>query len=475
MSMSLTGQVSPEDANIGNRIDRLPVTRTYWSMVVLIGIYMVFMVGDLINIGFAMPGIEKQWHLATSDISTLISASAVGAAIGTFLGGFVSDMFGRKRAVLWWGVVFSLASLLTVFVGNTTQLTVLRVLTGLGGVAATVAVVAYMSEVYPAPARGRLMALTFAINGLGPGLAALIAEISIPAVDFGWRLVFLWGALGFIPIAVLWRLVPESPRWLEAKGRIDEATTQLDIIERRTVQAAGPLPAPALWVHTIVERSHPLRTVLKGIYLRRVLVCIVISFVGTMVFYGFQSWIPTLLVHRGFTVVHSLAYGTVTEFGGAFGGVVLWLVADRWPRRIQLALSAVIGAVLILIYGLTSSTPVLLVSGFFTVLLLQIFTPVSYSYFAEIFPNRARGNAVGLIGLIGHIGPIIGPWIIGFILAQYTPSVVFWFLAVAYALLVGGCALLFGERRTTGQSVEEINEAQERPGKEHLATELSES
>lgn len=461
MQGNQSGGVAPQNLNIGNRLDRIPATRVYWFFVMLFGLYMIFMVGDLLNIGFAMPGIEKNWHLPTSDISLLISSSAVGSAVGAFVGGTVSDLLGRKRAVLVWGIFFSACSLLTVFVTNIGELTALRVLTGLGGVAATVAVVAYMGEVFPASARGRLTAVAFAINGMGAGLSALIADISIPAFDSGWRLIFLWGALGFIPIGILWKLLPESPRWLEAKGRLVEADTQVATLEKRVSAIVGPLPSPSPWVQSIEENKYPLGAILKGMYLKRVLVGIVISFVGTMVFYGYQSFIPTLLVDRGFTVVHSLGYTTITEFGGTFGGLVVWLVADRWPRWVQLVLSAVVASALLLVYGLTSSVPVILVSGFLTVLLLQVFTPVTYLYFAEIFPNRARGTGVGFINLIGHGGPIVGPFIIGFIVSHYAPSAVFWFLAISYTALVGVWTWLFGEKKTTGRSVEEINEAKE--------------
>lgn len=458
-----SGDLTLQDTNIGNRLDRIPATRVYWFLVALLGLYMIFMVGDLLNIGFAMPGIKKDWHLPASDVSFLISSSAVGSAIGAFLGGTASDLMGRRRAVLIWGVFFSACSLLTVFVTNIGELTALRVLTGLGGVAATIAVVAYMGEIFPAASRGRLISVAFAINGMGAGFSALIADISVPAFASGWRLVFLWGALGLIPIGVLWRLLPESPRWLEAKGRLAEADAQVTIFEEKATAVVGTLPLPSPWTQAIEDDKYPLGTILKGMYLKRVLVSIVICFVGTMVFYGFQSFIPTLLVDRGFTVVNSLGYTTVTEFGGTFGGLVVWLVADRWPRWLQLVLCSVIASALLLVYGLTSSVPLILVSGFLTVLMLQVFTPVTYLYFAEIFPNRARGNGIGFINLIGHAGPIAGPYIIGAILSNYSPSAVFWFLAIIYTVLVGVWTLLLGEKNTTGRSVEEINEAKEDP------------
>lgn len=373
------------------------------------------------------------------------------------------DSVGRKTGMLAAMILAALAALGQVLVQNYSALLVLQFLIGFGGAGGLSAGVStYWGDMAPKKLRGRLMALTFVVAGFGPGLTALVAQLSVPTGPAGWHGVYLWGGVALVVAAwLLWKL-PESPRWLASRGRLAEADRILTALESRIERRGLTLPEPEPYQIPKPEQRLPLATLLRGMYLRRLIVACIVGIGFWAFFYGFQIYLPTLLIREGHGILHSYVYTTISEFGGVFGGLCLWLVADRWSRHLQIAAMGIVGAILLIIFGTTGSNAVLLGSGFLIGVLLQLGTPLVFVYFSELFPTRARANGVGAVLFVVHWTPVALPLAIAWSLEAFrTPIAIFVGLAIVLLILQTGVVLAFGQRGTTQTSVEEINEAQE--------------
>jgi len=165
----------------------------------------------------------------------------MGMLIGANLGGWFSDRVGRKRALLVTTLWYSTFSLLNACVWNPAGLFLTRLLTGAGLSAMAVVGMTYVSEMFPVKRRGSFQGWIMMIASCGIPATAFVARMVIPLGSWGWRFVFVWGALGMLVLAFLPRL-EESPRWYENQGRFAEADAVLDRIEARVRAQAGELP-----------------------------------------------------------------------------------------------------------------------------------------------------------------------------------------------------------------------------------------
>src|SRR3984957_19014853 len=211
--------------------------RTAW----ILAFVFFFEFGDINTFAFAAPAISKAWGLTVPTISLIMSATFIGMFVGGTTGGFVSDRIGRKKALILATIWFSGFSLLNAFVWEPIGLFTTRLLTGIGLSAMTVVGITYISEIFPADRRGAYQAWILAAGLVGIPITAYVARFCIPLAPWGWRLVFVWGAIGIL-FPLLARSLEESPQWYENQGRFEEADAVLDRIEATVSKEAGPLP-----------------------------------------------------------------------------------------------------------------------------------------------------------------------------------------------------------------------------------------
>ncbi len=438
---------------IAARIDRLPRSAFHRRLMLFFALPLFFDSCDINTFPSAAPAMMHGWGMSINQIALITSASFLGMFVGATLGGLIADRVGRRWSLLAYVLIASLGSLATAMVPGPATMFVARVVTGIGISAGMVTVMTYISELFPAKSRGTWLSWAMVINLAAIPMTNFVARLLVPLGPQSWRLIFVWGALGLVFLLIIPHL-PESPRWLERAGRADEADAVLRRMEAQVEAEHGPLPPPRVLAR-VTEKREPWTAMFGPLYRRRTLVLCAIWLLQTIGFYGFEAWVPTLLVQHGITLTRSLTYFALINVGAPLGALLAVAIADRFERKHTLAVVAFVVAVCGLLYGL-SFEPLLIVGfGFMVGMLVQTFATLLYSYTPEQFPTGLRNSATGLTYGAGRIANVLNAFIIAGIYQRLGYISVFVYIAGAW-LLTAFMALAFGPR-TTGRSLEMLN------------------
>ncbi|WP_258957155.1 MFS transporter [Rhodococcus globerulus] len=413
---------------------------------------MLFDQADLNAFAFAAPALRAQWNLSVADIGLLTSATFFGMFVGSTAGGWLADRYGRKWTIVGATFWYSAFSLACAFATGMVDLTIYRVMTGAGLQAMVAVLLAYVSEMFPRHLRGRMQALILAVGLAGIPMMAWFSRFVIPTSPSAWRWIFVLGAGGVVVgIVSIWKL-PESVRWLEANGQAEKARFLVEKLEREARETFGPhLPEPQEESPTPRAKT---RELFGHAYIKRTVVAATMLSFLAVGFYGFNSWLPTLLVEHGFSSSESLAYTSILSLAAVPGALFAWFFIDRWERRRMLWIIESVVAVLMLVFGFTNSTSVLIASGLLITLLLQTGTAFIFTYLPEIFPTHLRGTGTGFVNGIGRIAGFGSGFLIAGVYSGLGYTAVFLVTAGSMALM-GLIVGIFGER-TTNRSLEQI-------------------
>jgi putative MFS transporter len=422
---------SPID-DIVARLERLPTSWWQVKARIIVGVATFFDAFDALAIASVLPVIVPLWKLTPPQIGFLISAGFLGQLAGALLFGWIAERYGRMTAMIWSIALFAVMSLVCALAWDYESLLVLRTIQGIGlGGEVPVAAV-FISELAKAQGRGRFVLLYELVFPIGLVAASLLGLWVVPR--FGWQYMFVIGVLPALLALVLRRLLPESPRWLAVHGRATEAQAAMALIETETQKATGaPLP-PVKPVVSTLEKSATLADLFGPHYLRRTLVVWVIWFAAYFVNYGLSIWLPT--VYR--TVFKlpldvSLRYGLITQAVGLLGTLVCALTIDHVGRRLWFAVSfaaAALALSALALYPAPSAEQVLtsMTIAYFFVSTINIGV---YLYTPELYPTRVRALGVGVATAWLRFASIIGPSVVGMMLAGGLPSVFVTFAVVA--------------------------------------------
>lgn len=442
------------DQTIAARIDRLPISPMHRRLLIILAIPLFFDVGDIFTFSNAAPALIKYWNITDKQIALATSAGFLGMAIGGTLGGMLADRIGRIKAMMLFTAIFSVFSLATGFATGVPMLVALRFLTGLGIASATVTVITYIAELYPAAVRGRWQSWAMVIALSGISVTSWVARLVIPMGENGWRWIFVWGAFG-LPFLFMARQMNESPRWLLRVGRAEDAEASLERIEAEVERWNGPLlqlaPQPAR------PRTPTLGwgALFSPAYIRATLSLCGIWFFQTIGFYGFMSWVPTLLARLGFEMVHSLNYITLINLGALPGALFAVFLSDRVERKFSIAGVALAIGTFGLLYGLTFEPVMIVIFGFLAATMMDTFSALCFAYTPEQYPTDVRNSGTGLAYGVGRLANVINPFVIAAIFGKFGYPFVFAYIAGAW-VVTAAIALAFGAR-TTGRTLETIS------------------
>ncbi len=432
------------NANVRNRLDRLPISRFHKITLVAVSFAYFFEFADINSFAVTAPRLIKLWGVTVDQIAYITSLSFVGMFAGSVIAGWMADRWGRKTALNLTTLCFSVFSLAAVFSWNLVSLGVFRVLTSAGLSAMTVVAVIYVSELFPAARRGKYQAYAIVIGICGTPVTNFVASAVVPLNDWSWRLVYLWGALGVAYLFFVPRL-KESPHWYESRGDHAAADAVLTAIEAQVAAEKGPLPTPAPPVDEPTPGRAPLRILLQRKYLLPTLLLVVLWVTQTIGFFGYSSWAPTLLAKHGFSVGKSVFYVALTTVGAPLGSYLAALVTDRFERKWCLVGFGTIIALSGLLYGLTFNPVLIVVFGFLVNLFERGYTALGYAYSPELFDTRGRSLGTGISYGIGRLSNALGPLIIAALYKGSGYRSVFLFIAGTW--LLGALVLaVFGPR-----------------------------
>jgi MFS transporter, putative metabolite:H+ symporter len=459
--------VSPENqkltADIGRRLDQLPVGRTHRKVVVAIGLGLFFEIYEIFLSSAVSTALKTEYSLGGTELKLLLASAFLGMFVGSVLLGRLADRIGRRRAFMFNLLWFSGWTLIGVFSPDPWFLVATRFLAGIGVGGEYPVADAYLSDVLPKTDRGRLASWAYTwsfvavpfIGFLSLGLNSHTV-LGIP----GWRILLLIGALGAASVAILRRGLPESPRWLAGVGRADEARAALRTFEagsEPTPAVADPaVPDPGADVSPRVAAiSSPWSRLSVSPYRGRLGMLAVFHLFQSFGYYGFGTLAALVLVSRGYDVTSSLLFTALSFIGYPVGSALAIPLLKLFERKFLLM--GTIGALAAfgLLFATVHNTALIVVFGFMTTLTSNVFSNVYHVYQAEIFPTDVRATAVGWTYSLSRLSSGLLPFILIPVLDQYGAAAMFTVVLLALAICVTAIALI--GPRTSRRNLEEIN------------------
>jgi putative MFS transporter len=453
-------------AEITARIDRLPSCREFWRLIVLLSLGGAFEMYDLFQTAYLSPGLISSgiFHaggkglFGLTDQASFAAATFAGLFFGTMVFGSVADRFGRRTiftlSLLW----YTAASLAMGIQHSNVGVDLWRFIAGLGIGVELVTIDAYISELAPKRLRGRAFAINQSVQFLAIPFVAAVSWILVPRAPLGldgWRWVVFLGSVGAIAVWVIRRSIPESPRWLAQKGRLEEANAAISKIEARVEAELGrPLSEPGV-AASEEGGMGKFSEIWVAPYGGRTLMLVVFNIFQTIGFYGFGNWVPALMASKGANVTNSLQYSAIIALIYPIGPLLCALIADRFERKWQIVSAAIGTATFGLLFARQTTTVSLIVFGMFITLSNNLLSYSLHAYQAELFPTRIRARAIGFVYSWSRLSTIFTSFMIAFFLENFGTKGVFAFIATSMLMVVLSIGI-FGPR-TGGLALEEIS------------------
>jgi MFS transporter, putative metabolite:H+ symporter len=443
--------MSTSTVNAGPRLDRLPISGFHKRVLWLIGGGMFLDSFDIYLAGGVLGALTKAGWSTMQLNAAFLSSTFVGMLIGAFTAGVLGDAKGRKFTYQFNLAVFGLASIAGAFAPNMQWLIVCRFFMGLGLGAEIVVGYGSIGEFVPPAVRGKWSAYLSLITNSALFVSTFLGYLIIPSI--GWRAMFALVGIGAMIMWVVRKKMPESPRWLESKGRYEEAEAILRAAEEESARGQ-PLP-PIADVPRAVPQKTSLLELFSPAQIRRTFVSIIVQIAVNMVIYGFIVWVPTFLMKQGIGIASSLGYTTLMSLGGPAGALLGVLVADRIGSKNGLIAVAALAALVGWLYGHSDDVTTATILGFllFTLTYLMVALGIA-TYIPELFATENRMRANGIAGCAGRITGILAPQLV---VVMYAVGGI----KDVLSLITGACAVmaivlaLFGIE-TNRRSLEEI-------------------
>ena len=450
---------------IGARLDRLPATRYIWKLVLLLSLGGCFEIYDLFFTAYIGPGLVRSGLFSSSSASffgfnglaSFVAATFAGLFVGTMLFGFAADWFGRRMvftcSLLW----YTAATVIMAFQHTAIGIVAWRTIAGVGIGVELVTIDTYITELVPKHLRGRAFAVNQVIQFSVIPVVALLAWVLVPRSPLGfdgWRWVVLIGAMSAIFVWFIRRAVPESPRWLISHGHLTEAERVTAAMEAHVSQELGA-PLPPANPHPAEEIHGHFLDIFKPPYLNRTLMLMVFNFFQTVGYYGFASWVPTLLIAAGVTTTSSLQYSFIIAIAAPVGPLLAMRIADKFERKWQIVTAAMCIGIFGLLFSRQRDASFLIVFGVLLTCSNNWMSTAFHAYQPELFPTKVRAQAVGFVYSWSRLSAIFTSFLIGFFLRAFGVAGVFTFIAASMLMVMLSIGI-FGPR-TRGMALEDIS------------------
>jgi MFS transporter, putative metabolite:H+ symporter len=373
---------------------------------------------DALDVGmlsFIIAALSVEWNLTSEQMGWIGSIQSIGMAVGALIFGLMSDRIGRKNVFIITLLLFSIGSGISAFATSLSVFLILRFFIGMGLGGELPVASTLVSESVPAENRGRIVVLLESFWAAGWLLAAVISYFIIP--KFGWSTALLISATPALYALYLRVGLPDSPRFEAIKEK----------------EKISPFQSLAnLWSNEYRRRT----TMLWIVWF-----CVVFSY------YGMFLWLPSVMVMKGFSLIKSFGYVlimTLAQLPGYF--TAAWAI-ERFGRKFVLAVYLIGTAISALLFGNAESTALLITSG----ILLSFFNLGAwgglYAYTPEQYPTIIRGTGSGSAAAFGRLGGVLGPLVVGYLVAQNT-SISTIFTIFCISVFIAAIAVIFLGKET---------------------------
>lgn len=454
--------MSNKNANIGARLDRLP--NSGWHIKMWLVSAFALLVCWSNGIGGAVQNVllnELHWLEPGSTLLAMWGTTyTAGQLFGALVGGPIGDKIGRKKSILLYEVIHIIAMIGGAAAPNVTVLYVFRLIQGFGLGALLVVLFAAFTEYVPGKNRGVWSSRnSFIGNFAHPicnGIALVIVSTGV-SMNMNWRIQYIIpSVLSIIASIIIYNKYPESPRWLESQGRVEEADAIMTSIEKEIEASTGkPLP-PVEAVEAKSVKNLPYSALFKGKLLKRT-ICGSLVLIGmNTIQYTLMNWMPSLLSSLGYDTSQSQFMTMFGLFGAPFGIFLASLYMDKVPRKATGVILLIAMAVMGVITSKQTTMTALIASTF--VLNTFIYMYVCYAsavYVPEMWPTSAKLSGSGFCNAMGRVSNIFFPFLVTSVAAGSMGSNGVFVLISAVAVIIAVSIIVFGVE-TRGESVEDI-------------------
>ena len=378
----------------------------------LLGIAGLGWLFDAMDVGilsFIIAALHAEWKLTPQEMSWIGSVNSIGMAVGAFVFGLLADRVGRKYVFMITLLFFSIGSGLSALTTTLWAFLVLRFFVGMGLGGELPVASTLVSETVAPERRGRVVVLLESFWAFGWLAAALISYFIIPA--YGWQIALLITAIPAFYALYLRIALPDSPKY------------------EKLAQERKP---------TVVEN---VKNVWSRKYARPTAMLWIVWFCVVFSYYGMFLWLPSVMVMKGFSMIQSFEYVlimTLAQLPGYFSAA--WLI-EKAGRKMVLTVYLLGTAVSAYFFGSAESLALLLASGMFLSFFNLGAWGALYAYTPEQYPTSIRGTGAGMAAGFGRIGGILGPLLVGYLVARGTEiSMIFLIFCVA---VIAAVAVIF--------------------------------
>ncbi len=443
---------------IAARIERLPLGRFHRRFITLVSLGNFFDLYDIFIVAYIGAALQQSGFLSLKQFSLFVASGFLGMFFGTIFFGMGSDRMGRRVSFITLLLIYSAFTLAGAFAPTAGWLIAMRFFAGVGIGAEIVVVDTYVTEIVPSYARGRYVAITQVAGFCAVPVAAILSRVLVPThfLMAGWRWVMVIGASGALLTWWFRRRLPESPRWLESRGRVAEADAMMQSLEAesfsaRPKQNAETAELPAAGAPT---EQGTFAELWRPPYLRRTVMLVLFQTLQTIGFYGFGNWAPTFLLKRGFSLLHSLEYTMLIALVSPVGPILCAWTSDRLERKWTIVVLALLVAAFGLGFGNASTPAAVVAFGALLTLCNYWFSAAFHAFQAELFPTRIRATGVGFTYSWSRLSAAFSSLLIGAVLLRGVPAVFALLAAAMTAVAVIVAAL---GPRTNRVALEELS------------------
>lgn len=407
-----------DSSTIGLRLDGLPLSGFHWRLLGLIAAGMYFDSFDIYIAGTVLASLIHSGESTLKLNATFVSVTFIGMMAGAWLSGVLGDRFGRRFSYQINLGIYGFASIAAALAPSIYWLIFFRLVMGLGMGAEIVVGYATLSEFIPAAWRGRFGTILNLIINTSLFLSTFLGWLIVP--HYGWRWMFAIAGCGALVVWFLRKSMLESPRWLAARGRTDEA----EAIVARVEAACGVDPAASREAARAAARQAAQDTTnvvtagearLSELFSRRLLTrtitAITVLVALFIVNYAFVSWIPTFLVKQGHSISNSLGLTAVMFAGGPVGSLIAFALAERVGRKWGIVVFSLVCVAFGIAYPFAQTATAITMLGFAITACIYVLSSFSVaSYVPELFPTELRLRGSGLANTVGRAVSIVVPY-----------------------------------------------------------------